>query len=221
MKLKQYGLSIKLGLQFLNAFSFSLKDKVMLFIRQGDKITNTIISFNTIKMVNYPSIWKWFTIRLFPNPNVFKDITAFLCSWIIWLPQFYISMRAYCFTTFEVCSTLTFAATEPASWRMWGTKPTTINARLPMIHIPPTGCYLWPTFPQWRILATNNFTMALPTKFAFIVHWLSARWTWFMTLWYLIRRHHSIIQNVSTYVKVEKMMKQKPGYSVDSQEREG
>ena len=73
---------IKKGFQFLNSFSLSLKQKVVLFAGQCLKIHKPIIRSNTIKMVDNPSIWQKSIVSFFPNKAMFRDITLVISSWM-------------------------------------------------------------------------------------------------------------------------------------------
>jgi len=70
-KLKQLRCSIKGSLKLLDALRLSLEDKRMLHRRQGNKITDSVIGFNSIKMMYDPTLRQGFIMSLFPNNDVF------------------------------------------------------------------------------------------------------------------------------------------------------
>lgn len=75
-------LPIKRSLKFLYSFSFSLENKTMFHIRQGNKITKTIIIFDTIQMMNYPTFWQQSAICFFPNQSMFQRISMPVSLWV-------------------------------------------------------------------------------------------------------------------------------------------
>lgn len=54
----------------------------MLFIRESNEIDRPIIFFDTIKMVNYPTIWKWFMVKLLPDIDMIQNISSIPSSWM-------------------------------------------------------------------------------------------------------------------------------------------
>lgn len=74
-------LIIKQCFKFLNAFSFSSKDKIVLSIRQGYEVLYSVVMFNSIEMMNYPTFRQWLTIGLFPYKQMLSDMII-KCSWM-------------------------------------------------------------------------------------------------------------------------------------------
>lgn len=68
--------------QFLNMFSECRDKKNVLSVRQTHEITWSIIRFNSIKVVNNPAFRQWLAMSLFPDKNVFLNITSFVCSFV-------------------------------------------------------------------------------------------------------------------------------------------
>ena len=66
----------KKSLKFLNALGFSLKDKIMLFVRQTHKIARAVIVFNAVKMMNYPSFWQKLIVCFLPNKDMLSNIVS-------------------------------------------------------------------------------------------------------------------------------------------------
>lgn len=75
---------IKHSFQFLNTFSFSLKNKVMFLVRQSYKIARAIVMFNPIKVMNYPTIRQRFPVNLFPYKKMLSNIAISICSRMLW-----------------------------------------------------------------------------------------------------------------------------------------
>lgn len=78
-KLKQWGCSVKGRLKLLDAFCLRFQHKGMFHRRQGNKIADSIIGFNSIKMVDNPTLRQWLAMSLFPDQNMFFNSIAF-CS---------------------------------------------------------------------------------------------------------------------------------------------
>lgn len=70
-------LIIKKSLKLLYSFSLGLKHKVMLFTRKGLQIYRSIVTWYSIKMVNYPSIGQGFAMCLLPNEDMLKNISSY------------------------------------------------------------------------------------------------------------------------------------------------
>jgi len=70
-KLKQWRCSIKGSLKFLNSLCFGLQDKFMFHRGQGNKITNPIITFDSIKMMYHPTIRQGLAVSLLPDKDMF------------------------------------------------------------------------------------------------------------------------------------------------------
>lgn len=106
-------LMIKKSFQFLNAFSLGLQNKKVFAGRQSSKVTRSIISFDAVKMMNYPTIRQRFSIDLFPNSDMFKDITRFVrfsMSWLLNIDITCFYKTAFCTRYEESFSHTTFAS---------------------------------------------------------------------------------------------------------------
>ena len=66
----------KQALKLLNAFGFGLKNKIVLLSGQGHQVLRAIVCSDTVQVVDNPALWHHFVMRLFPNDDVFKDISA-------------------------------------------------------------------------------------------------------------------------------------------------
>lgn len=64
----------------------------MLFTRQANKISGSVVALNPVQMVNMPSFGQGFAIGLFPNQKVFSDISNLISSGVLWLPNLYIAV---------------------------------------------------------------------------------------------------------------------------------
>ena len=73
---------VKQAFEFLYSFSFSFQNIFMFMARQAKQVRGPIIRFNTIKMVNLPTLWQHFAMHLLPNNNVLQDITP-VCPRVI------------------------------------------------------------------------------------------------------------------------------------------
>ncbi len=73
----------------------------MFFIRQGHEISRTVIIFDSIKVMNYPTFRKWYSICLFPYNYVFQN-TILIGSWVTRLINEYITFAIFTFTTFPI-----------------------------------------------------------------------------------------------------------------------
>ena len=68
-------LIVKQGFKFLDALGLSSKQEVMLFTGHSYEITRSIVIWDSIKVMNYPSIGQRFAVSLFPNQYMFKYIS--------------------------------------------------------------------------------------------------------------------------------------------------
>lgn len=93
---------IKQGFQLLNPLCLSLKDKVMLPVRQSYKVSRAIVVFYSIKMVNYPAIRQRLIVRLFPDEDMFHHIASFLSMGMRWLANINISTCTESSATFPL-----------------------------------------------------------------------------------------------------------------------
>ncbi len=93
---------IKQGFQFLNTFSLSLKDKIMLPVRQSHKISRSVIMLDAIKVMDNPTIRKRLAISLFPYKDMLHHITSFVGMRMRWLAYKNIATFAESLTTFPL-----------------------------------------------------------------------------------------------------------------------
>lgn len=68
---------VEQSLKFLNTLCLSIKNEIMFPIRQSHKISRSIVMFDSVKMVNNPTIRQRLSISFFPNKNMLHNI-AFL-----------------------------------------------------------------------------------------------------------------------------------------------
>ncbi len=73
-------MTIKQRLELLNTLRLGLKDKVVLFIREGHQIHGAIIRFNAIQVMNYPAFWHKFPMQSFPHKNMLRDVSLIISS---------------------------------------------------------------------------------------------------------------------------------------------
>ena len=138
--LEELMLIIKKCLKFLDAFGFSLKNKIMFLVRQSYQITRAIIASNPIKMMNYPTIRKSFVVCFFPNQDMFKDITSTSarCSRVFWFPYQCIFPSFYS-TTLPIIASPSFQAFQGARSAYIApriTEVTTVNTRMSVLQSP-------------------------------------------------------------------------------------
>ena len=96
-------------LQFLDTLCLRLKDKVMFLIGQGYKILRSIIVFDTVKVMNYPTFRQGLTMCLFPNKNMLENITmARSNAWMVRLINEYIATASFTSATFPMIMSRTF-----------------------------------------------------------------------------------------------------------------
>ncbi len=108
-KLYQLRLIIKQSLKFLDTLCFSFKQQKMFFIRQYLKICRSVITLNSVQMMDYPSLWHWFAMNLFPNKDMFKNITTTnVCSRVARIINTYITPKINP-TTFPIVVVFTFS----------------------------------------------------------------------------------------------------------------
>lgn len=130
---------IKHGLKLLNAFCLSLKHKIMPFARQSYQVLGAIITFNPIKMVDMPALWKRFIVCLLPYQNMFKNTSLFRSTRVCGSRNPYISptsllpstLPSKMFIALPEASTLAnapqiFYRTTIATSRVWMNKFATI-----------------------------------------------------------------------------------------------
>jgi len=73
---------IKLRLQLLYSFGLGLKNQRVFGGWEGNEIGWSIVVWNTIKVVNMPTLWQRFIVSSFPNNHMLKYISAFVCPWM-------------------------------------------------------------------------------------------------------------------------------------------
>ena len=91
---------VKQCFKFLNSFSFRLKNKIVLLIRESHKVAKSVIVLNTIKMVNNPTIGQRFLVCGFPNNNMLTHIAITISSRMVFSKNQSISIMMPCVTTF-------------------------------------------------------------------------------------------------------------------------
>ena len=168
-------LMIKQGLQFLNSFCFSLQNKSVFLFRQGNKIINPVICFDTIKMVNNPSFGQGFVMGSFPNKNMFSNISV---CWAIGFFDvniaifnksiFGVKHSWIIFTTKLGCTTFTSYAFVTCWF-------STVYTRMLFALIKSFKRYLSPTFPTKMFFSFTCNLIALLAKFAFTMYKCSAK----------------------------------------------
>ena len=128
----------KNSLKFLDAFRFSLKNKAMLSTGQSLQIANSIVSFNAIQVMNYPMFRQSFPISLFPDKDVFGNVTLFIRSWVFWFID--ISIATAFLYVCSIRANTNFPAlypsTMPTSFRSIITKFTASDTGMPPISSP-------------------------------------------------------------------------------------
>lgn len=98
--LNQLTLPIQKSLKFLDAFCFGIKYAFMFPVWQSYQIFNSIIVFDTIKMVNYPSFRQQFSISIFPNHSMFSNVSTLASKVMLWQKDKDITPIAMCPTAF-------------------------------------------------------------------------------------------------------------------------
>ena len=214
-------LIIKQPFKFLDSFRFRLQDKIMFWRWKSNQVCKAIIYFYAVQMVNYPTLWQRFIICLLPNPNMFKNISTLFRSWIIRFPQFNITMCASNSASLKICSTLTFAGTKSASHGTPTAKSATIKAGMSMAHSTPMCSFCSSTFPKRRMFTLPTLVITLSAQFARTVYQLTALGTRLIISPFIFGFHALIINHSIENVNVQKLMRQKPNYSLDVQGREG
>ena len=129
--------------QFLYALGFSLKDKVMFFVRQALKIDRAVIVFDTIKVMNYPAFRKWLPVCLLPNKYMFKNIRAGRrCTGMVRCINKNITIVCFVFTAFPTwmvwasslinahCMPSIFSGTGHTTCGSWVNLIATINTKM-------------------------------------------------------------------------------------------
>ncbi len=76
-------MTIKQGFKFLDAFSFSLKHKIMLLVGQTEQVLGSVIILDTIKMMDYPSLRQRFAVSFFPDKNMLTNIAISISSLMV------------------------------------------------------------------------------------------------------------------------------------------
>lgn len=166
---------VKQCLKFLDAFSFSLKHQMMCLGRKGNKITMSIIRFNSIEMMNMPIRGQGFSISFFPYYNVFPDISPSVSSGVFWF-------------LYENISPLHHAPTPPIRI-MFPLKPigvflamlgirvnkSTTNLASGVMFVPPLACslscFLFSLFYQCiiHIIMLSHFRQGVKWRYKLVV----------------------------------------------------
>ena len=75
-------LSFKIPYAFLISIQNNMWEsaRAMFCSRYCEKVFNSIIVFYSVKMVNYPTIRQWFSIKIFPHFDMLHNISVFVCS---------------------------------------------------------------------------------------------------------------------------------------------
>ena len=132
--LKELMLVVEHSLKFLDTLSFRRKNKFMLSLRQGFKITRSVIILNPIKMVNNPAFRQWLIVSLFPNKKMFTDIAIAVCIAMARLVYKYIPIRdtalSLSFNKWVSLPPLLSSATF-TTFPQSTNEPTTIQTRMP------------------------------------------------------------------------------------------
>ena len=134
--LEQLSLILKQGFKLLNSPRFSLKDMIMLPTRQPHEISETIVVFDAIEMMNNPAFRKWFTMRNLPNQPMFHNITSLIGSGVIRLVNIDIAFAVFPTPTFPSMMILTWSeegrkylARIPSIFHGTGSASTTCGSR--------------------------------------------------------------------------------------------
>lgn len=99
---------IKHSFKFLNTFCFGLKDEIMFLVRQGLQINWAIIVWNTIKVMDNPTIRQRLAVSFFPYKDVLKNVTLlFYSSRMVRSIYQDIAIGSYNATTFPVRGLMT------------------------------------------------------------------------------------------------------------------
>lgn len=131
--LKELVLVIKQGFKLLNAFSFGLKDKVMLLVRQTFQVSWSVIIWYPIEMVNNPAFRQWLAMSLLPNKDMLHYIPIFTCPGMLRFKYHNIAIVGLNPTTYPIRMMLTcliFIKTIPTELPSKVARFTTMNARM-------------------------------------------------------------------------------------------
>ena len=123
--LNELMLIIKQSLKLLDAFGFSLKDKIVFFVRQANKITRAIVVFNSVKVVDNPIFRELFALSFLPYQDMFKHHTPPCRSMMAWQVDVNITTScdkpaAYSFLSFFIPILFQFLSS-------WACYPTVFN----------------------------------------------------------------------------------------------
>lgn len=105
-------LIIEKRLKLLNSFCFSIQQSAMLFVRQSYEVLHPIVIFNSVKMVNDPTIRQELAVSLFPNKDMLIDVAVIICSWMVRLLQQAVAVTIMCYSPSPRGISLTFGKLE-------------------------------------------------------------------------------------------------------------
>ncbi len=153
-------MSIQKGFKFLDAFSFSLEDKVMLLVWQSLQVLRAVIILNPIKMMDNPSFRQRFSVSFFPYKSMLANITFLVSLWMLRSIHIYITL-ARCFAASPIISWLAFNVASSTSKSSEVTWFTAINTRVLPFLSPSTiikGVFGWNLYhfhnTQYTILSS-------------------------------------------------------------------
>lgn len=112
----------------------------MFLARQRNKIGESVIGFNSIEMMNNPSLGELFVISLLPNITMFKNSLLESSTLIIWDTDYYISIHNISapLSSWTLLAPFVFALTRITSSCSFGNWFATIEAR--MVSFRPIFC---------------------------------------------------------------------------------
>lgn len=88
-------MTIKQCFKFSDTLSFSNEYSIVSQCRQSHQIAGSIVIFNSVQMMNNPTIRQWFAISLLPNKDMFHYIPFSICPMVLWSPYFYVTVIGY------------------------------------------------------------------------------------------------------------------------------
>jgi len=152
-------LIIKQSLKLLYSLSLSLKDKVVLLVRQGYQIARSIIVLNSVKVMNNPAFRQRFAVSFFPYKDMLKDVATFISSRMVWFKNTNITpcsasqSNSSTFPVGMIFTPLMFARTRLTSFSPYFNKHTAVKARMPMFPSPLLLAFT--THRHYYTIATN------------------------------------------------------------------
>ena len=106
---------IKHSFKFLDALlEFGYYQSMLLF-RFSKQIRGAIIIFYSVVMMNLPTFWDRFIMRLFPNGNMLKNIALLRCPWMLGFINLYVSLAVSAPATFPMRATLS-STSQMTTW---------------------------------------------------------------------------------------------------------